>query len=82
MKETWEEKQEISEGGSAKRPRSIWNKCVQKQKEGCPLGKTNKTDDDDDRGDTEAMLRLIHMYPATKSGRSESGSFVIDNYFL
>ena len=27
------------------------------------------------------LLRLIHLYPATKSGRSESGLFVIDNYF-
>ena len=28
------------------------------------------------------MLRLIHMCPATKSGRSESGLFVTDDYFL
>ena len=27
-----------------------------KQKEGSALGKTNKTDDDDDRGDTKAMF--------------------------
>ena len=27
-------------------------------------------------------LRLIHTYPATGSGRSESGPFVIENYFL
>ena len=27
------------------------------------------------------MLRLIHMCPATESGRNESGIFVIDNYF-
>ena len=27
-------------------------------------------------------LRLIHMYPATESGRSESGPFIIGNYFL
>ena len=25
---------------------------------------------------------LIHMYPATKSGRSKSGPFVIDDYLL
>ena len=25
-------------------------------------------------------LRLIHTYPATESGRSESGPFVIENY--
>ena len=28
------------------------------------------------------MLRLIHMCPATESGRSEGGPFVIDDYFL
>ena len=28
------------------------------------------------------LLRLIHMYPATESGRSESGPFVINDYFL
>ena len=28
------------------------------------------------------MLRLIHMYPATESGRSESGPFVIDDLFF
>ena len=27
-------------------------------------------------------LRLIHMYPATESGRSESGPFVTYDYFL
>ena len=27
------------------------------------------------------LLRLIHMYPATESGQSESGPFVIDYYF-
>ena len=27
------------------------------------------------------ILRLIHMYPATKSDRSESNPFVIDDYF-
>ena len=28
------------------------------------------------------MLRLIHMYPATESGQSEGGPFVIDDYFV
>ena len=28
------------------------------------------------------ILRLIHMDPATESGRSESGLFVIDDYFI
>ena len=28
------------------------------------------------------MLKLIHMYPATEFGRSESGTFIIDDYFL
>ena len=27
------------------------------------------------------MLRLIHMYPTTESGRSEIGPFAIDDYF-
>ena len=27
------------------------------------------------------MLRLIHMYPATESCQSESGPFVIEDYF-
>ena len=27
-------------------------------------------------------LRLIHMYPASESSRSESGPFVIGDYFL
>ena len=28
------------------------------------------------------MLRLIHMCPAIEFGQSESGPFVIDDYFL
>ena len=31
---------------------------------------------------SSSMLRLIHMYPATESGQTESGPFVIDDYFL
>ena len=31
--------------------------CLRSKKEGSPFGKTNKTGDDDDRGDMEAMLR-------------------------
>ena len=62
MKEAWEEKQEISESGSSKRLRSTeispGINVSKKQKEGTPFGKTNKTDDDDDRGDMEAMLQI------------------------
>ena len=62
MKEAWDEKQEISESGSSKRLRSTeispGINVSKKQKEGSPFGKTNKTDDDDDdRGDIEAMLQ-------------------------
>ena len=28
------------------------------------------------------LLRLIHMYPATESGGSESEPFALDDYFL
>ena len=31
--------------------------CPRSKKEGSPFGKTNKTDDNDDRGNTEAMLQ-------------------------
>ena len=61
MKEAWDEKQEISEGGSSKTLRSTeispGINVSKKRKEGSPFGKTNKTDDDDDRGDMEAMLQ-------------------------
>ena len=61
MKEGWDEKQEISKGGSSKRLRSTeispGINVSKKQKECGPFGKTNKTDDDDDRGDMEAMLQ-------------------------
>ena len=61
MKEAWDEKQEISEGGSSKRLISTeispGINVSKKQKEGSSFGKTNKTDDDDDRGDMEAMLQ-------------------------
>ena len=61
MKEAWDEKQEISEGGSPKRLRSTeispGINVSKKQKEGSPFGKANKTDDDDDRGDMEAMVQ-------------------------
>ena len=61
MKEAWDEKQEISESGSSKRLRSTeispGINVSKKQKEGSPFGKTNKTDDDDDRGHMEAMLQ-------------------------
>ena len=62
MQETWEEKQEISEGGSSKRLQSTETSpginVSKKQKESSPLGKTSKTEDDG-RGDvTEAMLQI------------------------
>ena len=72
MKETREEKQEISEGGSSKRLRSTeiapGINVSKKQKEGSLVGKTNKTDDDDDRGDMEAMLQT------EKNGMAEASS--------
>ena len=56
MKEAWDEKQEISEGGCSKRLRSTeispGINVSKKQKEGSPFGKTNKTDDDDDDRDS------------------------------
>ena len=61
MLETWEEKQEIREAGSSKRLQSTETppgiNVSKKRKESSPLGKTNKTEDDD-RGDTEATSQL------------------------